>query len=161
MENKSVLYGVLRWLAAAGAVVFLVLVFAQNRTSGADPSQVARAVTATLDLSQMQEGDNQMVKRLYGLNPGEYESCILYYPTTNMGAEELLIVKLKAISQQETVREAISKRVETQKNSFEGYGVEQYDLLTNHCVIDVRGNYILFVVHANAAAADSAFLSAL
>ena len=161
MENKSILFGILRWAAAGLAVVFLFFLFAQNRTSNADPARVAQAVTATLDMEFMQEGDNQIIKRLYGLNPGDYEACILYYPTTNMGAEELLIVKLASVSQQETVRAAVEKRLETQKNSFEGYGVEQYDLLTNRCVVEVRGNYVLFVVHANSAAAAAAFADAL
>lgn len=33
--------------------------------------------------------------------------------------------------------------------SFEGYGIEQYDLLSNS-IVEVQGNYILFVVHENA-----------
>lgn len=44
--------------------------------------------------------------------------------------------------------------------SFEGYGVEQYDLLSNS-VVEIQGNYILFVVHENAAATAQAFLKAL
>ena len=44
--------------------------------------------------------------------------------------------------------------------SFEGYGIEQYDLLSNS-IVEVQGNYILFVVHEDAAAAAQAFLKAL
>ena len=77
-----------------------------------------------------------------------------------MDAEELLIVKLKDTSQAEAVETAINKRLETQKNSFEGYGIEQYDLLEKH-VLDVQGNYILYVVHTDAAKADQAFRDSL
>ena len=80
--------------------------------------------------------------------------------TKAMDAEELLIVQLKDVSQQETVKAAIDARLETQKNSFEGYGVEQYALLEKS-VVDVEGNYILFVVNEQAAKAQSAFLQAL
>ncbi|MBR0537021.1 MAG: DUF4358 domain-containing protein, partial [Clostridia bacterium] len=52
-------------------------------------------------------------------------------------------------------------RVETQKKGFEGYGISQYDLLTNHCVIETAGNYMLFVVNQNADVAKAAFLAAL
>ena len=121
---------------------------------------VTAAVTKTLDTKAMQESDAQMIKRLYGLNPADYEGITLYYPVTNMDAEELLIVQLKDVSQQETVKAAIDARLETQKNSFEGYGVEQYALLEKS-VVDVEGNYILFVVNEQAAKAQSAFLQAL
>ena len=60
-----------------------------------------------------------------------------------------------------SVSDAIEARLQTQKNTFEGYGVEQYDLLTNHAVVEVRGNYILFVVSPNAEAARKAFRGAL
>ena len=78
----------------------------------------------------------------------------------SMGARELLIVKLSDLSQQKSVSDAIQARKQTQMKSFEGYGIEQYDLLSNS-IMEVQGNYILFVVHENAAAAAQAFLKAL
>ena len=59
------------------------------------------------------------------------------------------------------VRAAVEARLETQKTSFDGYGLEQYDLLTNHSILDIRGNYVLFVVHKDAAAVQQAFRGAL
>lgn len=64
---------------------------------------MASAVTASVDLSALQEGSVQMVKRLYGLNPSDFDGCLLYYPQTNMEAEELLLLKLRDTSQQEAV----------------------------------------------------------
>ena len=59
------------------------------------------------------------------------------------------------------VRAAVEARLETQKTSFDGYGLEQYDLLTNHSILDIRGNYVLFIVHKDAAAVQQAFRGAL
>ena len=73
----------------------------------------------------------------------------LYSPASNMDAQELLIIKLKDNSQAEAVTEAINARLETQMNSFEGYGIEQYAMLENH-ILDVQGNFILYVVNPNA-----------
>ena len=72
----------------------------------------------------------------------------------------MLIVKLKDLSQQETVAAAAQARLDTQMNTFEGYGVEQVALLEK-AVIEVRGNYILFVCNDHADAAVQAFLDAL
>lgn len=158
---KTTIYEIARWAVVLVAVIFLFVMFGGNTVSSADPADVEAAVVAELDMTNMLQGDNQMVKRFYGLDPSQFEACILYYPTTNMMAEELLIVKLSDVSQQEMVRSAVEARIATQKNTFEGYGVEQFEMLSNNAVVEVRGNYILFVVSSNSAAARDAFLSSI
>ena len=161
MRSNAFLYEIGRWAAVIAGLVILLVLFGGNSVSGADPQEVAQAVTDVIDMENMQLADNQMVKRFYGLDPADYEGCVLYYPNTNMMAEEVLIVKLKDISQQQTVSDAIAARLQTQKNTFEGYGVEQFDLLTTHAVVELRGTYVLFVVSDHAAAARKAFRGAL
>ena len=161
MRSNAFLYEIGRWVAVIAGLVILLVLFGGNSVSGADPQEVAQAVTDVIDMENMQLADNQMVKRFYGLDPADYEGCVLYYPNTNMMAEEVLIVKLKDISQQQTVSDAIEALLQTQKNTFEGYGVEQFDLLTNHAVVELRGNYVLFVVSDHAEAARKAFRGAL
>ena len=161
MKEKLSVYEIARWAAVLLAFVYLFSMFGGDTMSSAKAEDVATAVTETIDMSNLVRADNQMVKRLYGLDPASFESCILYYPTTNMMAEELLIVKLSDMSQQEQVRAAAEARLATQKTTFEGYGVEQFDMLSNNSVIEVRGNYVLFVVNANCADARKAFLGAL
>ena len=158
---KTTIYEIARWVIVLVAVISLMLQFGGNTVSDADPVEVAAAVTAEIDMSNMLEGDNKMIKRFYGLDPSAFEACILYYPTTNMMAEELLIVKLSDLSQQEAVRAAVEARIETQKTTFEGYGVEQFEMLSNNAVVEVRGNYILFVVNSASADALKAFLAAI
>lgn len=161
MKANSLFYEFSRWMVAAAAVIALIAMFGGNTVSDADPEVVTAAVTAQIDMTNMLEGDNQMIKRFYGLDPANYEACYLYYPTTNMMAEELLVIKLRDVGQQEAVRAAVEARIETQKNTFEGYGVEQFEMLSNNAVVEIRGNYVLFVVNADSAAALDAFLDAL
>lgn len=158
---KKLLLEIARWAVALTAVISLAVMFRSAPISDADPNAVREAVTAHMDLSNVLEADNQMIRRLYGLDIAAYEGCILYYPATNMGAEELLIVKLSDPEQAQTVQSAIEKRLQTQKNTFDGYGVEQYDLLTNHAVVEVRGNYVLFAVGQTSDQVRQAFLDAL
>lgn len=111
--------------------------------------------------SGTQKGDGRMIRRFYGLEPTEYEGVMLYYPDTNMGVNELLVVKLSDISQSEAVQQAAEARIESQKNVFEGYGVDQMDMLTNDTVIEARGPYVLFVCSKNAQKVRQAFLDML
>lgn len=161
MKQKIVFFEIARWITAAVALCYLFSIFGGNTVSSANGEDVAAAVTEVMDMSNMVEAENQMIKRLYGLDAASFESCILYCPTTNMGAEELLIVKLADVGQQDAVRAAAEARLATQKNTFEGYGVEQFDLLSNHCVLEIRGNFVLFVVSSSCNDAKDAFLDAL
>lgn len=156
MKLKSILLETGRWIIVLTAVVYLAVLLGGNTVSNADFSQVEQAVVDTVDMTNLQQAENRMVKRLYGLDPGDYEACVLYYPATNMDAEELLLIKLSDTGQQDGVVAAVEQRLQTQRDAFEGYGVEQFDLLTNHYVLQVQGNYALFAVgkfHQDALAA--------
>ena len=148
-EGKDKVYRVIQYVAAALMLVFFVTRFQGNHISSADFEDVRLAVLENVDMSNMQEARNTMLKRLYGLSTGDFDNVILYYPTTNMGAEEIFLVKLSDVSQKDAVLAAIESRLAAQKKSFDGYGVEQTELL-NNCVIDAPGNYILYVVHPDA-----------
>lgn len=162
MERKAP-----RSLALAGMILSLAVVclyilglLHTGRQSAAPFEDVSRAVFAAVDTSAMQQADNQMIRRLYGLQPADYEGVALYYPTTNMGAEEILVIKLSDMSQQESVVAALEQRVADQINVFEGYGAEQTALLQS-AIVDVQGNYILLAVHPDGEAARAAFRAAL
>lgn len=159
-STKIILLEVLKCLFVAALCVFLYLMLSANRESRAAFSDVQEAVISAADLTPMAEGDNQTFKRLYGLSASDYENVLLYYPTTNMGAEELLLIQLKDLSQQQAVKDAIESRLDTQKKSFDGYGVDQYAMLEK-AVVEVQGNYILLVVANDPAPVRKAFLGAL
>ena len=148
-------YGMLMLL-----VVFIVALLGADKTSETKIETVEKAVEKEVPLTGMHSVQSQMVKRLYGLNVNDYEGVVLYMSDSNMGAEELLIVKLADTSQAEAVESAVQTRIENQENSFEGYGVEQYQLLQEH-VLDVEGNYVFFMVHKEAQKAQKAFLNNL
>lgn len=160
MKTKTKFIGGVRILMVFALLAFIIVLQRGDKTSTADIGDVATAVTAQLDLSNVQEGTNSDLKKYYGLSASDYEGVVYYAPVSNMDAEELLIIKLKDTSQADAVESAIQSRLETQKNTFDGYGVEQYNLLEKS-VLDVKGNYILYVVHADASKADQAFKNSL
>ena len=81
---------------------------------------------------------------------------VLYYPSTNMGAEEIFLAKLKNVEQAGEVKKAIEGRLASQKKSFDGYGTNQTELL-NNSILRVEGNYALFVVAEDPTKASGAF----
>lgn len=159
-KAKLPLLEVGKWISLALVLVFIASLLVSGKESTAAFSDVEAAVTEAAQLDGMLLGDHQMIKRLYGLDPGNYEGITLYYPTTNMGAEEILLVKLKSTAQQDTVKAAIDARLATQLSNFDGYGVSQCEMLERSVTL-VQGNYILLIVAEDTAPVVSAFQGAL
>ncbi len=135
---------VIKWLCAVLLFVIIGKCLMCNRVSDAPFSRVSAAATKHADMDMMKEGSVQMVKRLYGLRQNDYEDIALYYPKSNMGSEELLVIKLKDVDQQEVVKAAIEGRLAVQKKNFNGYGTYQLGML-NRSIVEMHGNYVLFI----------------
>lgn len=140
--------------------LFIFLDVKRDAESNADIKTVASQVAKAAGVDPEEFAQDRMIKRFYNLNPKDYEGAVLYAPKDNMDVNEIFIIKLKDESQTEIVRTAIQKRLDTQLKSFEGYGAEQTALLKAH-VLEVRGNYIFYMVGEKANAAQKAFLDSL
>ncbi len=146
-----------KWALIVLLAVVLVMQSAGNKASSTSFEDMAAVVRQSADLGPMSEGDNQMLKRLYGIDGAEYDGYMLYFPASSMGAEELLLVRLKDASQREAVKAAMESRRAAQLSNFDGYGAEQTAMLENS-VIEVKNNYALFVSAKDPAAVRDAFL---
>ena len=140
--------------------IFIAGLLSSGEISDAKLENVTEKVVKEVGTEKLSAADNRMVKRRFGINANDYDGVSLYVAGSNMEVEELLIVKLKDTVQSESVEAAIQGRLERQLESFEGYGPEQCKLLNDH-VLDVKGNYILYVVDKKAKAADQAFQKSL
>ena len=159
-RSRNLLPILLKAAAIALIAIFIGRQFTTEKMSDSPYETVEAAVKGAAALDTMQEGDNQMIKRLYGLDPNTFEGIMLYYPTSNMGAEEVLLVKLGDETQKEAVSAAIEKRLATQLDSFEGYGVDQTAMLKK-AIVNIQGNYALFVSADDPDTVNRAFEDAL
>lgn len=141
-------------------LIFILADMTKEKFSKADIETVAGNTVKAAGFEEAEPAEGRMVKRFYGLNPKDYEGAVLYAPKDNMDVNELFIVKLKNEAQKEEVEAAIEERLDTQLKSFEGYGAEQVALLNKH-VLEVRGNYIFYMVGGNVKDARKAFLNSL
>lgn len=160
MENLMKAIVGIKYILIILLLAFIVKLLGSGEISNAKLNSVSEKVIGEIGTEKISAADNRMVKRLYGINVNDYEGVALYVSGSNMEVEELLIVKLKSTSQTEDVETAIEGRLERQLESFEGYGPEQCKLLNDH-VLDIKGNYILYVVDKKAKAADKAFQKSL
>lgn len=141
-------------------LLFIILDMMNDPISTAEIETVAKNVVKAADFQGMERAEARMVKRFYKLNPKDYEGVVLYAPTDNMDAHELLLVKLKDAAQKKAVEDAIGERLDTQLKSFEGYGASQTALL-KRSVLSAKGNYVLYVVGERVGYAQEAFVKSL
>ena len=161
MKANNIIYTIIRILLVAGLVgAIVIFVFLRNSESLVPAQEVFDKVSSSVESEKMELSTDRYFKKYYGLNAADYDGVLYYAPVSNMDAEELLIVKLKSTDQAEALTEAILKRQAGKEQSFEGYAPEQYALAQNY-ILDVKGNYILFVIDPNAEVIDSVFAGAL
>ena len=160
---KTYVWTVLKIAAAAALIAAVAFSVSGEKTVQSDtPFQtVLQAVTAASGEEHMQRGEARMLRRLYGLDPADYEELALFYPETNMDAQEILLVKLRDPADREKLVSAAEARIRTQLGVFEGYGAEQTAMLKNCAAVEAPGNYFLFIVNPNAEAAVRAFYEVL
>ena len=113
-------------------------------------------ITNAVSVKGMKKGTAQDLKKYYGLNAGDYDGMMLYIPDDVMSVNEILVVKVKDESQVESVETAAEERLAAQKESFEGYGVEQTRLLRS-AIEESKGYYVLLAVSKDADSIEAAF----
>ena len=146
--SDAVIYKILRWTTVVVALVFLISLSSGDGDTSATYAQIETQISAKMDFSLVQKADDAKLERFYGLRAEDFANCILYIPTDGVVyVEELLLVELKDEAQKQTVLDAIDARLQTQKKTFENYNLfGQYEKLTQQTHIEVRGNFILFVI---------------
>lgn len=141
-------------------LVILLSTLIHGSRWNADFEELEARAEAELNMSDMNKADEQLLRRLYGLNGGELKNWILYTSRDNMDVEELLLIEVAEEGQMELVRQAAEKRAETQKSNFEGYGPEQVQLIEKY-VLRESEPYLLFVISKDAEAIKAEFVKGL
>lgn len=151
---------VIKYAVAIAIVLYIGLILTLKGESKVPFGKVAGNVEKAADTTLMRKGNAQTLKKFYGLNAKDYEGVLFYYAKSAMGAEELLVIKLKDTSQTEEAEKAVEKRLETRRKAFEGYGESQTKMIQN-AVSMTRGNYIFLAVSSDARKFQKAFTDSL
>lgn len=142
-------------------VIFGYIILLLVQAGGDAPmNTVKEQVLGAVEMKGMKAAGTQDLKKYYGLNANDFEEVVLYLPDNVMSVNELLIIRLRSEGQAEQAEEAAKERLSTQKDNFEGYGVNQSKLL-NSAILEGRGRYIFLVVGEDADKAYSAFRKSL
>ncbi len=152
--------GILKCGAAFLILVYIVLLLSYTSGSTKPFEEVAASVEEQLDKESLVKQDAQALKRYYGLNSADYDGVMYYSAEFSISALEVLLVEVKTDQQVQEVRDAIEERLESRKNTFEGYAPEQAQLIEQAQIL-VRGRFIFLAVSPDAESYVTAFTNGL
>ncbi|WP_178019319.1 DUF4358 domain-containing protein [uncultured Paenibacillus sp.] len=118
--------------------------------------EVGKRIELSADLGNMKQGDAERLNKLYHLSSGDVADFVLYTASSNVKADELLIIQLKEGSEKEPVLAKIEERIAAQTVKFKDYRPEEYHLIEK-CVLKTHGLFILFAVSPEAGAMERIF----
>lgn len=157
MRNGKIdLINILKYLMVLILIAYVVLLVSMENSNDVPVDTIEKNITKVMKTKGMTKGRAQDLKKYYGLNANDYDGVMLYIPNDVMSVNEVLVVKVKDESQTEDVEKAIESRLDTQKKSFEGYGVEQTKLLRS-AIVESKGSYTFLAVSKDADSIEAAF----
>lgn len=112
-------------------------------------SEINEKISQAVDLSTLKVGNYAKFRKLYAIQKGDMEDFVLYRAPSNIKADEIVIIKVKASNQVNNVKEKVLKRVDKQAASFIDYLPDEYFLIEKK-VLKVKNNYILLAISKDA-----------
>lgn len=126
---------------------------------GVTVQDIWSSISAQIQFPALMDSTATDVSALYGIDASILDDFCLKIPAMTVSATEIFIAKVSA-ENLETVKGGIALRKQTLLDQWSTYLPDQYDLVENAKVV-TSGNYILFVISADADSIVSIFNSAV
>lgn len=132
---------------AATVVALGTLTGCASSSAGKNPTttEIVETIQQDVDLSNLKQGDGEKLQKYYDIKPEDVEEFAIYTPSTNIKADEMVIIKAKDEKDVDAIKEKLEKRAEEQGKSFKDYLPEQYALIQNK-LLKSNKNYVIFVI---------------
>ena len=147
--KRTMVPQIMKYVSLAVILAYIVVLMVYASGSSKLFEEVEASLSSALDGSGLTEMDSQMLKRNFGLNSADYAGVMYYASESSMSAEEVLLIRVSSDSQVQEVTDAVSERISSRKNAFDGYAPEQVKLLED-AQQSVRGRYVFFAVSPDA-----------
>ena len=139
------IYSVGKFVIAALIVIYVAGLFIFTSGSTKSFEEVAGPVDGMINKRRMVKAEDRDIKKLYGINAGDYEGVLCYVAKNNLSAEEVIVVKVKETNQIKDVKDAIYHRIDKRKEDFKGYAPEEEKYLDD-AIVSIRGKFVFMAV---------------
>lgn len=123
-------------------------------------AEIGASIERTVDLSDMTQGDANRLRKFYGLESAGLTEFVLYTASSNVRADELLIIKVNDRGEIANITERVQRRIAAQRSKFQNYRPEEHYLIEKH-VLKSKGPFVFFAVSQDAERMERTFDEAL
>lgn len=141
-------------------IVYLVMLCMRGYAKDVPVKTIRKAVEKAGLPDGIQEMKDKDLRKYFGIDASSNGDYFYFKAESSMNVDEILVIKAKSQDQVSAYVSAVEARLESQKNSFEGYGVTQTALLKK-AYAEAEGNYVIYMAGENADKWKSAFEKAI
>ena len=151
----------MKYLKAIVSVLLLSVVFtscaSESKTPDFEPADVVNEIVSTVEMSSMAEVGADRLNNYIDVDQTTVEKFSMYICGSGGFADEVAVFKMNSADAANTLKDLISKRVETRKTDFKDYNPDESTKLGNALIL-VKGNYVFFSVTGDNDTAESIFM---
>lgn len=160
MRQRGGKFIIIEILIIAAFIAFMIFMLASGSSADVPMSEIEAAMEEEASVKELEKKTVLDAAGNIAFEAAAVDEGIYYRVDDIMDVRELFIARIEDDDARETVLEAVTKYAEEKRDSFEGYGTDQFGLLSN-AVITEKGAYIFFGVSEDVLLWESKFLSAL
>jgi len=108
-------------------------------------AEIHSSVQQAADLNGLRQHDGDKLYKLYGIKSEDLEDFVLYTASSNVKADELLVIQVKQASEIADVTDRIEQRIQEQTVKFKDYRPKEFNLVEKH-VLKSKGRFVFFAV---------------
>lgn len=141
-------------------IAFISVPLLQEKPSTASFSSVYTKTIKNADMENYPEKNKLQIEEYFQISPDLFEEVQFDRTDDALNANELLLVKFDNDAAALKFEEAVNSRIDAQKNTYESYAPEAYDLVKD-AQVRIHKNYALYVVGSEAKKIADQFEEAL
>ena len=119
------------------------------KTDGTSLKEVFNKISETVELPSMNEFNEQLLKRYYGITPEMVSDYAGGMDNSGVGQDEILLVKASDESQVEALRNALQTRFDQKLNEQENYNPKEAEKIRK-CEVRESGLYVTLIISDDA-----------
>ena len=153
-------FDILQYMIMAALLVFMILMLTRGNSKVVPIEDIRSKMSAIPSVSELSEKDMSDAGKVFSFDADLVDEGIYYRVDDIMNVNELLIVRIEDDDNRGAVHDAMESYLKTKTESFDGYGTNQFGLLSNG-VITEKGQYLFFGVSEDVLEWESTFLKSI
>ena len=156
---RNIFY-ILEILIMAALLVFMIIMLTAGKAKVVPIEEIRAQMEEIPSVKELQKKDMSDAAKTFGIDPALLEEGLYYSVDDIMNVNELLIVRIEDDEGRQKVIDAVEKYLAEKTASFDGYGTNQFGLLSA-AVTTEKGTYFFFGVSEDVLEWETQFLKAI